>query len=144
MLDPHSGGFMMGGGFERSILPAGAWWRNQGTADRIGLTAEQQKKMDEALLASRVQLIHIHAALQEQELLLQPMLKSNPLDQKKVMEQIATIANTRADLEKATAKMLLDVRAVMTPDQWTKLQAEPRRGPKMESHGGQGFEYHQQ
>jgi hypothetical protein len=43
------------------------------------------------------------------------------------------VAQARAELEKANARMLLGIRRVLTPDQWKKLQAEtprPGRGPR--------------
>jgi hypothetical protein len=40
------------------------------------------------------------------------------------LKQISKIADLRADLEKADAKMLLSLRGVLTADQWTKLQAQ--------------------
>jgi hypothetical protein len=44
------------------------------------------------------------------------------------MAQIDKVADARADLEKANAKMLLGIRGVLTPDQWTKLRT---RGPAL-------------
>ena len=42
----------------------------------------------------------------------------------KVLAQIDRIAQARAELEKANARMLLGLRGVLTLDQWKKLQAE--------------------
>lgn len=114
-----------------AFLHFGMWWKNPEVAARIGLTAEQQKRIGDLFLQSRVQLIHMHASLQEEQLLLEPLLDATPLDEAKAMAQIDKIADTRADLEKANAKMLLDIRGVLTADQWTKLRNHPRgmRGP---------------
>jgi Spy/CpxP family protein refolding chaperone len=54
------------------------------------------------------------------------MLSANPPDMTKTMAQIDKVAQARADLEKANARMLLGIRVLLTPDQWTKLHA---RGP---------------
>lgn len=116
------GGEMHGPG--NRLLPPGTWWRDAAVASRIGLLPDQQKHIDEIFLESRVQLIHMHASLEEEELLLEPVLNANPVDQSKALEHIGKIADTRADLEKANAKMLLGIRAVLNADQWTKLQAE--------------------
>jgi Spy/CpxP family protein refolding chaperone len=96
-----------------------------------GLMADQQKKIEDLFTQSRVQLIDLHSALEKQQVLLEPVLDANPVDQAKAISAIDKIANTRADLEKANAKMLLSIRGVLTPDQWTKLQAqhEHPRGP---------------
>ncbi len=53
-----------------------------------------------------------------------------PADEAQVLGQIDRIAQARAELEKANARMLLAFRGVLTLEQWKKLQAEepPRRG----------------
>jgi Spy/CpxP family protein refolding chaperone len=53
--------------------------------------------------------------------MLEPLLSANPPDTTKAMAQIDKVAEARAELEKANAKMLLGIRGVLTPDQWTKL-----------------------
>jgi Spy/CpxP family protein refolding chaperone len=121
------GSFMDGGmrGGSR-IVPPGTWWKNPDLVTKLAITADQQKRMDDILQQSRIQLVHIKATLEEQQILLEPMLNANPPDAAKTLAQISTIADTRASLEKANAKMLLGIRGVLTADQWTKLQAEQR------------------
>lgn len=108
------------------ILPFGIWWKNPDIIQKLSLSADQQKRMADIFEQSRIQLVHIKASLEEQQILLEPMLSSNPIDTAKAQAQIDKIADTRADLEKANAKMLLSIRSVLTPDQWTKLQEEER------------------
>jgi Spy/CpxP family protein refolding chaperone len=105
-----------------NLLPFGMWWKNPDVAARIGLSPDQQKRIEDVFLQSRLQLIHLHASLQEEQLLLEPLLSANPFDQAKALEQINKIADTRADLEKTHAKMLLNIRSVLTADQWAKLR----------------------
>jgi Spy/CpxP family protein refolding chaperone len=108
-------------------VPPGTWWRNPEIAGRIGLSTDQVKRIDGIFLDSRIQLIHMHASLEEEQLRLEPLLSANPVNQQAALEQISKIADTRADLEKANAKMLLSIRGVLTSDQWTKLQQPPMR-----------------
>lgn len=135
------GGEMRGPGDR--MLPEGTWWRNPEVVSRIGLTADQTKRIDEIFLQSRVQLIDLHASLEKEELLLEPLMNANPVDQAKALAQIGKIADTRAELEKTDAKMLLGIRAVLNADQWTKLR-ERHRGERpgdargQEWHGGPG------
>ena len=118
--DYHGGGDMHPGA---RIVPPGTWWRNPDMITALTLTDAQQKKMDDILLQSRIELVRLKASLDEQQLLLEPMLNANPPDSAKSLAQIGKIADLRANLEKANAKMLLSIRAVLTADQWTKLQA---------------------
>ena len=120
------------------MLPEGTWWRNPEVVSRIGLTADQTKRIDDLFLQSRVQLIDLHASLEKEELLLEPLMNASPVDQTKALAQIGKIADTRAELEKTDAKMLLGIRAVLNADQWTKLRDRHReaRGPEMRGPGG--------
>ncbi len=69
---------------------------------------------------------------------MEPMLAANPPDTNKVLAQIDKTAQARAELEKANAKMLLGIRNVLTPDQWTKLQTEQRDNRRSRPGGGPG------
>jgi len=121
-----------GGGMEAGfgIAPAGIWWRSPMVVQRIGLTADQTKKMDGIFEQSRLQLIDLKANVEKQNALLEPLLSANPPDTAKAMAQIDKVAEARAELEKANAKMLLGIRGVLTPEQWTKLhQGRGAGGP---------------
>jgi len=106
------------------MLPPGMWWKNPKIAADLALTPDQQKKFEDIFIQSRTQLIQLHANLEQQQLLLEPLIDANPVDQSKALAQISKIADSRAELEKTNAKMLLSMRSTLTPDQWTKLQAE--------------------
>jgi Spy/CpxP family protein refolding chaperone len=118
----------MGGG-DFHIGPGGMWWKNPMVVQKLSLTADQTKKMDDIFQKSRLDLIDLRANLQKQEVMLEPLLSANPLDIPKAQAQIDKVADSRASLEKADAKMLLDIRGVLTPDQWTKLRTRGAGGP---------------
>jgi Spy/CpxP family protein refolding chaperone len=130
----------MGPGGDLHIMPLGMWWKRPEIVTALALTTDQQKRIDELFLKARIDLIHAHATLQEDTLLLEPILNANPFDQAKAVAQIDRIADTRAALEKTDGHMLLSIRAVLTPDQWTKLQAQrgPGRGDQGRGAGGPG------
>jgi Spy/CpxP family protein refolding chaperone len=113
------------------IGPPGIWWHNPDLIQKLTLTPDQQKRMDDILQQSRLQLVDLRANVEKQELLMEPMLAANPPDTNKVLAQIDHTAQARAELEKANAKMLLGIRSVLTPDQWTKLQTEERENRRM-------------
>jgi Spy/CpxP family protein refolding chaperone len=112
----------------------GMWWNKPEVVARLALTPDQQKKIEDIFVQSRVQLIDLHASLEKEQLLLGPLMDTSPLDQPKALAQIDKIADTRASLEKTNAKMLLSIRGVLTPEQWTKLQAH--RGDLHHGDGG--------
>lgn len=110
--------------------PPGRWWNNPEMAQKLGLSAEQQKKMDEIFQQHRLKLIDLNASLQKEEAILEPLVESDQPEESKILAQIDRVAQARAELEKANARMLLGIRRVLNPDQWKKLQAEsPRPHP---------------
>lgn len=112
--------------------PPGRWWNNLEMAQKLGLTTDQQKKMDDIFQQSRLRLIDLNAALQKEEAVMEPLVSADQPDEAKVLSQIDRVAQARAELEKANARMLLGIRRVLNPDQWKKLQADapqPDYGP---------------
>jgi Spy/CpxP family protein refolding chaperone len=118
--------------------PPGRWWTDPTLVQKLGLNADQQKRIDGLFQQSRLKLIDLSAALQREEAILEPLLEADRPDESQVLAQIDHVAQARAELEKANARMLLGFRGVLTLDQWKKLQSEegpgrpggdPRRRP---------------
>lgn len=122
--------------------PPGRWWNDPQMAQKLGLSSDQQKRMDDIFKESRLRLIDLNAALQKEEVILEPLLSADSPDEPKVLAQIDRVAQARAELEKANARMLLGIRRILTPDQYQKLRAEappPRPGgPGPGGPGGPG------
>ena len=110
-------------------VPPGKWWNDPAIVQNLALTPEQQKQMETLFQANRVKLIDLNASLQKEEVLLEPLLDVDHPDEAKVMPQIDRIAQARAELEKANARMLLGFRSVLNQEQWKKLQTSSRSGP---------------
>jgi periplasmic protein CpxP/Spy len=108
----------------------GRWWDNPRLVQQIGLTPEQQKKMDDIMQQNRLKLIDLNATLQKQETIMQPLMEADQPDEGKILAQIDAIAQARAELEKGHARMLLGIRQVLTPDQWKKLQTIRSQMPR--------------
>jgi protein CpxP len=114
--------------------PRGRWWNNPEVAQKLGLSTDQQKKMDDIFQQSRLKLIDQHAAVEKEETILEPLLSAEQPDETRVLAQIDKVAQARAELEKANARMLLGLRSVLTTAQWKTLQTlgpesrEARRG----------------
>jgi Spy/CpxP family protein refolding chaperone len=108
----------------------GKWWDNPETAKRVGITSEQQKKMDEVFQQSRLKLIDLTAALQKEEVVMDGLMQNPQLDDAKILPVADRIAEARAELEKTNVRMLLGIRHVLTPEQWTKVEAEHPDRPR--------------
>lgn len=111
--------------------PPGIWWHNPDLIQKLNLTADQQKRMDDILQQNRSQLTDLRANLEKQEMLIGPMLAVDQPDSNKILAQIDVTAQARVELEKAMAKMLLGIRNILTSDQWNKLRAEERDNRRM-------------
>jgi Spy/CpxP family protein refolding chaperone len=110
--------------------PPGRWWADPALIQRLALTTDQQKRIDALFQQNRLKLIDLSAGVQKEEAILEPLLAADRPDESQVLAQIDRIAQARAELEKANARMLLGFRGVLTLEQWKKLEAEapPRRG----------------
>ncbi|HET7104619.1 MAG TPA: periplasmic heavy metal sensor [Terracidiphilus sp.] len=104
--------------------PHGHWWNNPTMVEKLKLTDEQRKAMDDILLQHREKLIDLRANLEKAELVLKPMMSQDQPNEAGILAQIDKIATARADLEKANARFLLAIRAKLTADQWKTLQAD--------------------
>jgi Spy/CpxP family protein refolding chaperone len=129
-------GMGLGRGPNANLAPMGRgmgrWWWNPQMVQTLGVSAEQQKKMDDIFQQHRLKLIDLNASVEREEVTLEPMMGADQPDEARIVAQIDKVAQARAELEKANARMLLGIRRVLTPDQWKKLQAEtprPGRGP---------------
>jgi Spy/CpxP family protein refolding chaperone len=114
------------------------WWNNPEMIRRLGLTPEQQKKMDEVLQQSRLRLIDLTAALEKEEVIMEGLMRGPQLDDAKILPSVDRIAQARAELEKANARMILGIRHVLTPEQWEKLSYEESRGHRGPGSHGPG------
>jgi len=118
--------------------PEGRWWGNPELAQKLALAPDQTQKMDDILQQHRLRLVDLHAAVQKQELMMEPLVSADQPDEAKLLAQIDKVAQARADLEKENARMLLDIRRVLTQDQWQKLKAANPPRPVEVQQGGPG------
>jgi periplasmic protein CpxP/Spy len=114
----------------------GRWWDNPQVAKDLNLASDQKQKMDDIFQQNRPKLIDLHASLQKEEVNLEPLINADSPDEAKILAQIDRVAQARAELEKANARMLLAVRQVLTADQWTKLRAARAQRMAHGPHGG--------
>jgi Spy/CpxP family protein refolding chaperone len=105
--------------------PGGRWWTRPEAAQKLGLTADQIKKMDDTFQQYRLKLIDLNAAVQKEEAIMEPLVSAEQPDETKIVTQIDKVAQARAELEKANARMLLGIRRLLTQEQWNRLKSEP-------------------
>jgi len=130
MMGPGMGGGMMGGPMGHGPgMPMGRWWKNSDLVKKLGLTDSQVQQIEKTFQDHRAQFIDLNAALQKQELAMEPLIEADRPDEAQVTAQIDRVAQARANLEKSHAQMLLGIRRVLTVEQWKQLRAQGGMGP---------------
>lgn len=123
---------------ERSFGDHGRWWNNPQMVEKLKLTDDQRKAMDDTLQQHRENLVDMRGALEKAELELEPMMKQDQPNESQILAQIDKVAAARAELEKANARFLLAIRSKLTPDQWKAMVAERANRPHGEFRRGPG------
>lgn len=126
---------------ERAFGPQarrGEWWNNPRLVEQLKLTDDQRKAMDGIMLQHREKLIDLQGTLEKAELEMEPLMQADQPNETQILAQIDKTAQARAELEKANARFLLDLRAKLTPDQWKQLQTLRASGMRHQEGAGQG------
>ena len=100
----------------------GQFWNNPKIVEKLQLTEEQRKDMDQAWLEQREKLVDLKGSVDKAEIEMEPLMKADQPNESAILAQIDKIAAARAELEKANARFLLAIRAKLTPDQWKQVR----------------------
>jgi Spy/CpxP family protein refolding chaperone len=117
----QSSGPTMRGGLQ--LGPPIRWWDDKHYAKNLHLRADQKKRMDGLFDENRANLVNRYETLQQEESKMEVLSHAQALDESALFTQIDRVAQARADLEKATTHVMLQVRKEMDPDQITRLDA---------------------
>lgn len=127
-------------------LPPGKWWEDQRMVSRIGLTEEQQGQIREVVFVHARRMIDLKADVDKAGLDLASSVDQKVFDPAPVRAAYAVFQTARQKLENERFEMLLEVRLVLTYEQWQKIEEIKRRMQEMRSQrspgtrnqGGQG------
>ena len=104
--------------------PGQRWWDDKGYVRSLKLRPEQQAKMDAIFEQNRAALLSRFEGVHQEEAQMDQLTSSPALDEAALFAQIDRVAKARADLEKATTHMLLQMRKEMDPDQIKRLDRQ--------------------
>ena len=96
------------------------WW-NRPVRDQIGLSAEQNEKIREIVRAHRDRLLDARNNVLKAEGDLEDMMNGEHVDPKQAKGVIDKLAEARAASSRAYLDMSVELRSVLTLDQWRKL-----------------------
>ena len=100
----------------------GRWWNNPTVVEKLKLTDEQRKAMDDIFQQHREKLVDLRGNVEKAEIAMEPLVRADQPNEAAVLAQIDKVAQARAELEKANARFLFALRAKLTPEQWKQVQ----------------------
>lgn len=128
-----------GGGGGELGMPHGAWWQRAAVVKQIGLTEEQQQKIQRAFLEHRKKMIRLRGEIEIQELELEPLLSAKKLDAGKLAKVIDAVEKLRSKMSRERMEMLLTIRKTISAEQYEKLKGlRGRRGSRQRRPEGEG------
>jgi Heavy-metal resistance len=114
-------------------LPPGKWWRRPEIAQRLGLSDEQQNRLDAVFRASANDLIDMKAEVDKANVALRGELDQPRLDREAIRHAATRLNEARGRLFTRELMMLTDMRGVLTDSQWNTLRNElDRLGPRQQ------------
>ena len=128
---PDNGGSFRSNAAPRAgpqLAPPGRWWDDKRTAKSLNIRADQQRRMDDILSANKETLLSLYSNLRREEERLTSLSREDLQDEAKVFAGIDRVAQARADLEKANAHTLLQIRKELDAQQLSDLDKEIASG----------------
>ena len=122
-------------------LPPGKWWRRADIAKTLELTPQQQERLDVVFRDAANELIDIKAEVEKRQLALRTELEKTQLSRQDIAAIAAKLNDARGRLFARELMMLVDMRAVLSDGQWTRLRSEleARRERDMRDGGREGM-----
>jgi len=105
-------------------LPPGRWWRAPRIVETLGLTEEQQTRLEAIFRGAANDLIDRKAEVEKQNVALRGELDQHALNRQAIQQISGRLSEARGRLFERELMMLVDMRGVLNEDQWTRLRAE--------------------
>lgn len=113
---------MMAGTAFAAELPPREWWRNQAIAQRLNITDDQQAKLDDIFRKAANELIDMRADAEKLSVALHGELDQPQLNRANLQKLASRLNDAHGRLFEREMMMLVDMRAVLSAEQWAKLR----------------------
>jgi Spy/CpxP family protein refolding chaperone len=100
----------------------GKWWQNSNIAKKLQLSDGQIAQLDQTFYDHKLKLIDYSADMEKQDLKLQTLLDADVPNEGQVEAQVDQVLAARGKLEREFTFMNLDLRKVLSLDQWRQLK----------------------
>lgn len=105
----------------------GPWWRSP-LGERVGVTPEQRRKLEDLWQQHRLRRIDLEAAVQKAQVTSEPLWQADPPDEAAILAQTDRISQVQAEIHKDEVRLRLGMRKVLDREQWHRLN-EPQGPP---------------
>ncbi|GBC85843.1 hypothetical protein HRbin11_02301 [bacterium HR11] len=135
-------GFLAGGLLTATLVwagpgPMGRWWQHPRVQQELGLQPDQIRQLDDIYYRFQPELMDLQNAVGKARLNLEQAMSSDRWDDRQIMDAARQLMEARNRLEMKRLEMTLNMRRVLQPDQWQKLQSlrQALKFRWMERHG---------
>jgi len=124
--------------------PPGKWWKRPRIVQLLGLTADQQAKLEDIFSRRRREFVDLKADVERRQIDVDELVTKKDSDPRKTSAAVDALEQSRLKLRKAFTMMFLEQRDVLTAAQWQQIldrRDEWRRLRQMERRGIAGSEF---
>ena len=101
--------------------PIGKWWKKPRVVEALKLTPEQQQRIEDIFAKNRRGFIDLKADVEKRQVDLDELMARKDSEPKKVSAAVDAVEQAKLRLRKAHAMMILEMREILTGDQWKVL-----------------------
>ncbi len=109
----------------------GKWWKDSNIAKKLQLTDGQIAQLDQTFFDHKMKLVDYGGEMEKEDLKLQNLLDADLPNEGQVGTQVDQVLTARGKLEREYTMMNLDLRKVLSVEQWRQLKSirEERGAP---------------
>lgn len=104
-------------------LPGGKWWKRPEVVRQLQLTTQQQDQLEAVFRRHADDLIDLKGEIEKGSVALRGELDRPSLDRQAIQSAAGRVSEARSRLFERELMMLVDMRAVLTADQWNRFRA---------------------
>ena len=108
--------------FAQINLPPGKWWRRAEVIELLSLSNDQQDRLEKVFSNSANDLIDLRGDVEKQSIALRTALDRPQLDREQVRQIAQRVNDARGRLFQRELMLLVDMRAVLTDEQWNRMR----------------------
>lgn len=114
--------FLCGVAAQAQQLPPGKWWRRAELIRELQLTADQQQRLDDVFANAANELIDARASIEKLQIAVRTELDRPQLRRQELQKIAAQLSAARGKLFERELMMFVDMRAVLNPEQWSRMR----------------------